>query len=373
VKPLRMGLIGTGAIMRDAHMVGLTALRDAGRMELVAACDVRRDVAQALATQHAIPQVFTDHREMLRQLDLDIVDIATPSAFHASIALDAFRAGCHVYCEKPLALTPADVRRLIRARDKAGKLLMTGQHMRFEGRHAAMKQYADAGVLGDVYYAKASWLRRRGAPGWGGFLTRSLAGGGPVIDIGVHVLDLTLWMMGFPRPVAVSGVAPQKLASLDHVYNRPSWGDWRAQRQVFDVEDFAAGFVRFENGAVLALETSWLLNVVEEETMKSMLCGTRGGMDVFAGKIVTQEYGIMRVSELQNFPQPKPHGAAIIAFVDAIEKGTPVPVPPEETLYVMAILDGIYRSHARGGAEVKLRLDPLPAAGKPRRRAGKGR
>jgi predicted dehydrogenase len=165
--------------------------------------------------------------------------------------------------------------------------------------------------------------------------------------------------------VAVSGVAPTKLADQDYIVNRPGWGDWRkGRKQVFDVEDFAAGFVRFANGGVLFLEASFLLNMMEEEVWKSSVCGTMGGMDITGGKVMTQEHGIIRLSELQNFDQPKPHGAAIIAFVNAIEQGTPVPVPAEETLYVMTILDGIYRSHAKGGAEVKLSLDPLPQPAK---------
>jgi len=349
-------------------MNGWAELVKTGRAELVAACDLRRPSAAALADEFKIPNVFTDFGDMLRKVPLDVVDIATPNMAHAPAALAAFKAGCHVYCEKPLAPTPADVARLIKARDKARRKLMTGQHMRFEGKHAALKRYVDAGVLGEVYYAKTSALRRRGAPGWGAFLTKRLSGGGPLIDIGVHVLDLTLWLMGFPRPVSVSGVAPTKVAHLQGLVNRPGWGKWQGTKQVFDVEDFAAGLVRFADGAVLFLEASFLLNMVDEEIMTAMICGTKGGIDVGGGRIVTQEHGIMRVSGLQNFEEPKPHAAAIIAFIDAIEKDGPVPVPPEQTLYVMAILDGIYRSNARGGAEVKLNVPALPAARKPRRR-----
>lgn len=368
MKPLRVGLIGTGGIMRGAHMNGWKALVDEGRVLLTAACDMRRPSAQALAEEFAIANVFTDFKQMFRRVDLDVVDVATPNMAHAPAALAAFKAGCHVYCEKPLAPTPADVKRLIAARNKAGRKLMTGQHMRFEGKNAALKRYVDAGMLGDIYYAKTSALRRRGAPGWGAFLTKRLSGGGPLIDIGVHVLDLTLWLMGFPRPVAVSGVAPTKLAGLGHIVNRPGWGAWRGTKQVFDVEDFAAGFVRFADGAVLYLEASFLLNMVKEDYGGSMICGTLGGIDVEAGKIVTQEQGIIRVSDLENYDTPKPHAAAIIAFIDAVEKDGPVPVPPEETMYVMTILDGIYRSHAKGGAEVKLNVPPLP---KPRRKRRK--
>ena len=355
--------------MRGAHMNGWQALVEQGRVELVGACDLRKESAASLAKEFAIPHVFTDFKRMLRKVDLDAVDIATPNMAHAPAALEAFKAGCHVYCEKPLAPTPGDVARLIAARDKAGRKLMTGQHMRFEGKNAALKRYVAAGALGEIYYAKTSALRRRGAPGWGAFLTKRRAGGGPLIDIGVHVLDLTLWLMGFPKPVSVAGVAPTKLAHLGYIVNRPGWGEWKGTKQVFDVEDFAAGFVRFADGAVLFLEASFLLNMVKEDYGGSMICGTRGGIDVEAGKIVTQEHGIIRVSDLENYETPKPHAAAIISFVESIEKNGPVAVPPEETMYVMSILDGIYRSHAKGGAEVKVKVDALPKA----RKAGRGK
>lgn len=354
VKSLRVGLIGTGGILSGAHMVGWSALRDAGRVELVAACDAKRERAEKLAKEQKIPNVFEDFGKMFGKVDLDVVDIATPNMFHMPAALAAFKAGCHVYCEKPLAPTPQEVKKLIAARDEAGKCLMTGQNMRFEGRNQALKRYAEAGVLGEVYYARASMLRRRGAPAWGGFLKKSLAGGGPLIDLGVHVLDLVLWLMGFPKPVAVCGVAPTKLANLDYVVNYPPWGDWKRDGKDFDVEDFAVGLVRFEGGAVLVLETSFLLNMVENGLHKAMICGTRGGMEVTEGKIMTQEHGVVRVSDLEGYDEPKSHGAAIKAFIEAIEKKKPVPVPAEQTLHVMAILDGIYRSHAKGGKEVAI-------------------
>jgi predicted dehydrogenase len=356
MKPLRVGLIGTGMIMRDAHMFAWPALRDAGRVELVAACDIRPEVLDAFAKQYNITKTYGDHREMLRKEDLDVVDIATPNACHAEIAINAFKAGCHVYCEKPLAPTPAEIRSMIKARDKAGKLLMTGQHLRFDGRMAAMKRYINTGILGDVYYTRAAWIRRRGAPVWGGFLSKKISAGGPGIDIGVHVLDLSMWMMDFPKPVSVTGIAPQKLVKQDYVVNRPDLGGWREKGLVFDVEDFVAAFIRFDNGAALSLEASWLLNTVDEEVMQCSLFGTRGGADCWKSKIVTQEHGVMRVSELANVPAPKPHAAAIIAYIDCLEKGTPVPVPPEESLVVISILDGIYKSYAKGG-EVKINVE----------------
>ena len=175
-----------------------------------------------------------------------------------------------------------------------------------------------------------------------------------------------MWMMDFPRPVAVTGVSAQKLAEMDYLVNRPDLGSWQEKGLVFDVEDFVAAFVRFENGAALSLEASWLLNMVDEEVTQCALFGTRGGIDCWKGKIVTQEQGVMRVSEIANVPAPKPHAAAIMAYVDCLEQGTPVPVPPEESLVVISILDGIYRSEKTGGRGQDQRRD----AAAPRQEAG---
>jgi predicted dehydrogenase len=227
--------------------------------------------------------------------------------------------------------------------------------MRFEGKHEALKRYADAGLLGEVYYAHVAALRQRGAPGWGAFLTKRLSGGGPLIDIGVHVLDLTLWMMGFPRPVAVSGVAPTKLANLPGIVNRPGWGDWRTGRkQVFDVEDFAAGFVRFRNGAVLSLEVSWLLNIREPEYQKIWLMGTKAGAEWPALTIFGEKAGCITDSQLA-FPNDRAdgHHTELAAFKDAILRKKPSPVPPEQSLNVQRILHGLYQSY-KAGKEVKV-------------------
>jgi predicted dehydrogenase len=346
-------------IMDGAHMFAWPVLREQGRVEIVAACDIRPDVLKAFAAKYGIAKTYEDHREMLAQEDLDVVDIATPNACHAEIAINAFKAGCNVYCEKPLAPTPAEIRAMIKARDKAGKRLMTGQHLRFDGRNAALKRYINAGTVGDIYYARAAWVRRRGVPVWGAFTSRALSAGGPGIDIGVHVLDLSMWMMDFPRPVGVTGISGRKLADMDYVVNRPDLGGWKEKGQTFDVEDFVAAMIRFDNGAALSLEASWLLNMVDEEVMQCTLFGTRGGIDCWKGKIVTQEQGVMRVSEIQNVPAPKPHAAAIIAYVECLEKGAPVPVPPEESLVVLSILDGIYKSE-KTGAEVKIKVEMPP-------------
>jgi predicted dehydrogenase len=158
------------------------------------------------------------------------------------LSIAALEAGKHVICEKPLAPTPAEVQKMIAARDKSGKLLMTAQHFRFQGNAQAMKAEIDGGALGDVYHARSWMLRRTWAPTGRGFIMKQNSGGGPCIDIGVHILDLTLWMMGHPKAVAVTGVTQDKLAKLPGAFS--TWGG--AIPKEFDVEEFAAAFVRFE-------------------------------------------------------------------------------------------------------------------------------
>jgi predicted dehydrogenase len=265
-------------------------------------------------------------------------------------------AGKDVICEKPLAPKPSDIKKMIKARNKTKRLLMTAQHFRFGGNAEALKAEVDKGVLGDVYHARSWMLRRSGAPCRPGFICREHSGGGPCIDIGVHILDLTLWMMGNPKPVAVTGVAAAPLA---HVPGQ--WATWRDAPipQDFDVEDFAAAFVRFENGATLVLEVSWLLHHdVEGEDMQMWLYGVEGGAhwpkcEVYSSNYETRQL-YNKTLKLTKDPM-EPHALECIEFARAIAEGRPSPVPPEHSLQVLSILDGIYRSQ-QAGKEYELSL-----------------
>ena len=205
----------------------------------------------ARGARHPDARRFTDWRDLTALAELDIVDICTPNQTHTEIALAALKHGKHVLCEKPLATSSAEVLQLQTAVRQAGKLLMTAQHFRFDPISLQMKKLIDDGGLGDVYYTRAQWLRRCFVPARPTFIERRLSGGGPGFDIGVHVLDLAL-VHGVPRPVSVSATTQSKLAHRADLGG--GWGDWDRER--FDVEDFAAGFVRFANGAVLMLEAT---------------------------------------------------------------------------------------------------------------------
>ena len=343
---LKVGIIGVGGIART-HIPGWQASPDA---ELVAGSDLGEEVLQRFGEENGVAKLDTDPEVIFNDSDIDIIDICTPNMYHAPLAIAALEAGKHVICEKPLAPTPADIERMIEARDKSGKTLMTAQHFRFQGASKAMKAELETGVLGDIYHARSWMLRRAGAPTGGGFILKEHSGGGPCIDIGVHILDLTLWFMGNPEPVAVSGSARAELAHQKGAFSQMGG---QAIPAHFDVEDFATAYVRFDNGATLIIEVSWLLHHdVQGEDMQMWLYGTGGGAhwpkcEVYESNYQTRQHYNRALKLLPDGIEA--HAQECVEFAAAVANGLPSPVPAEESLQVLKILDGIYRSQERGG------------------------
>ena len=349
-KSLKVGIIGVGGIART-HIPGWNASPHA---DLVAGCDISEDIVKQWGETNRIKKLVTDSADLFNDADIDIIDVCTPNMYHAPLAIAALEAGKHVICEKPLAPTPQDIRNMIAARDMSGNMLMTAQHFRFQPNSKAMKAEIDTGVLGEVYHARSWMLRRNGfSPGLG-FVLKKNSGGGPCIDIGVHILDLTLWFMGNPQPVAVTGVARAELAHRTGAFC--AWGGEIPQE--FDVEDFAAAFVRFDNGATLILEVSWLLHHdIHGEDMQMWLYGTTAGAHwpkcefLESNSETKQHYN----RTLQLFPNLlEPHAQECVEFAQAIVDDAPSPVPPEQSLQVISILNGIYQSQEQGG---EIRVD----------------
>ena len=348
---LKVGVIGVGGIART-HMPGWEASEHA---EVVAGADINEAVLQPWGEKYTVSKLFTDSADLFRDPDIDIIDICTPNNYHAPLSIAAMQAGKHVLCEKPLAPTPAAIRDMIASRDASGKMLMTAQHFRFRGSSKAMKAEIEAGAVGDIYHARSWLLRRAAAPTRPGFIMKKHSSGGPCIDIGVHVLDLTLWLMGNPKPVAVSGVARAELAHQEGAFS--IWGG--AIPPEFDVEDFSAAFVRFENGATLILEVSWMLHHETgegAEDMQMWLYGTRGGChwprsEFYASNNATQQHYNRQLRLTRDTLEP--HALECVEFAQAVVDGAPSPVPAEQSLQVMQILDGVYRSQVVGG-EVRL-------------------
>jgi len=349
-KVLKVGIIGVGGIAKT-HMPGWNASPHA---EVVAAADVSAAYLDPFCAEWKVLRQTLDAAEIINDPDIDIIDICTPNNYHAPIAIAAMEAGKHVLCEKPLAPAPADIRRMIEARDRTGKMLMTAQHFRFRGNSKAMKAEIAAGALGDIYHARSWMLRRAAAPTRPGFIMKQHSGGGPCIDIGVHILDLTLWFMGNPKPAAVTGVARAELAHVPGAFS--IWGGPIPPE--FDVEDFATAFVRFDNGATLILEVSWLLHHdnPQGEDMQMWLYGTKAGSHWPKCEFYETNYDTSqhynRLLKL-TADRLEPHAQECVEFAQAIVDGAPSPVPAEQSLQVMTILDGIYRSQ-RAGREVSL-------------------
>ena len=343
---LKVGVIGTGGIVRT-HMPGWA---DSPHAEVTAAADINQAALQSWGETYGVTNLTTNTAELINNPDIDIIDICVPNNYHAPLAVAALNAGKHVLCEKPLAPTPALVREMMAARDASGKMLMTAQHWRFAASSQALKYEIDQGALGNIYHAR-SWMLRRGfTPYTAGFVSKAQSAGGACIDIGVHILDLTLWMMGNPRPLTVSGVTNTKLAHLPGAWSE--WNNADVDPDIYDVEEMAAAFIRFENGATLMMEVSWMLHHGQTgEDMRMWLYGDKGGSvwpkcEIYSSNNESKQYYNRQLVRTDN--RVKPHALECMEFAKAIAEGAPSPVPAEQSLQVMTILDAIYRSQETG-------------------------
>jgi predicted dehydrogenase len=337
----RVGIIGTGGIAQAVHIPGWKAVPG---VEIAAVADVDRATAEKAAGMAGASKVFTDYRDLLK-LDLDAVDVCTPNRVHTPVVLAALARGFHVLCEKPLAVSTSEVRRMGELADKKRRILMTGQNNRFRVESLAVKTWAAAGNLGPVYHARVRANRRAWLPPRPGFIDEKLSGGGPCMDIGVHALDAALWIMGFPKPVRVTGTAKVNFAKGSKIPGK--WGEW--DRKMYSVEDFAAGFVHFDNGATMTLEASWLGHQTEDEDFNFELFGTEASVKWPSAAISTVTAGMFLDGKLSSARWiESSHSEEIRLFHDAIRSGKPSPVPWTETISVIAILEAIYQSQKLG-------------------------
>ncbi|NSW55741.1 MAG: Gfo/Idh/MocA family oxidoreductase [Armatimonadetes bacterium] len=345
-KKFRVAFVGAGGIAQGAHFPGWKALPDC---EIVAIADVRRETALAAAEKAGIGEdmIFEDYKKMLESVEADIVDVCTPNCYHKDPVIAAFKAGCHVIVEKPIGVSRKEAEQMTEAGHNAGKLFMVAQSMRFQDNSLAMKDWVDAGYVGDIYWARASYLRQRGVPAWGAFIVKEMSAGGPGYDLGVHILDLCLHLMGHPEPVSVSAGMWLELA------NKPSLMKHDPKKYTVP-EEFVAGFVRFANGAAISLETSWALNV-PEGSGAIVLAGTKGGMQNSPLTLVREEAGMLMnaTPAINPYAGIASHSEEIRRFVEAIKSGGPSPVPGEQAIMTQRILDGLYTS-AQKGKEVKV-------------------
>lgn len=352
-KRLRIGIIGCGGIANAKHMPSLKAIN---RVDMVAFCDIIPEKAEKAAKEFGVPgaKVYTDYRELLADQTIDVVHVCTPNRMHAPITIDALNAGKHVMCEKPMAKTAQEARAMVEAAKKSGKKLTIGYQNRHKAESRYVKSVIERGDLGEIYYAHAFSVRRRGTPNWGVFLNEYEQGGGPLIDIGTHSLDLTLYLMNNYKPKMVVGTAYKKVENPEE--GNP-WGGWPQGANT--VEDSAFGFIVFENGATVYLESSWALNIAKPIPEGStILCGTKAGAHILDDVVINKaEFG--RLVETR----PDMHSGGVAFYdgvgetpaiteqqrwIDAIENDTDPVVLPEQACVVSEILEAIYTSAKTG-------------------------
>lgn len=340
---LKVGIIGAGGIAKDVHIPNYLAC--GSKVEIVAIADVVAERAQEVADGYEIPHAFGSYEEMLEKVKLDAVSICVPNKFHATAAIAALEAGCHVLCEKPPAMDADEAELMMETAKNAGKILTYGFHYRYSPEVEITKSFIDADEMGDIYSARVHAIRRRGIPGWGVFTNKELQGGGALIDIGVHMLDTALYLMGYPEPDVVLGKTHQQIGNKKGV---GLLGEWDYEN--FTVEDMAVGMVTFKNGATLTLEAAFAANVEKNDTMQVSLMGSKGGADVFPLKIYQEKHNTLLDITPAYPPQIDGHQREISLFVESCLEGNTPLSTPEQGVIIQKIIDAIYESAETGKA-----------------------
>ena len=360
---LKAGLIGCGGIANGKYFPGIKANNTL--CEMVAFCDIEEGRAAKAAKEWgtADSKAYKDYKELLSQADVDVVFVMTPNASHAPIVEEAFAAGKHVMCEKPMAASLEDAERMLEAWKKSGMQFTIGYQCRLRPEIQALHKMIKAGDLGEIYFAKATAVRRRAVPTWGVFTDKSQQGGGPLIDIGNHALDMTLWLMNNYEPASVSGSVFYKLGGLQEATEGNLFGAW--DTKTFDVEDSAFGFIKMKNGATIILESAWALNVSESREASTTLCGTKAGAEIRSGVSFPRDELIInrgahgqlfdeKLCEVGNINFTASKDSDSLAAVElrhwleALHGQGEVLVKPEQAFMVTKILDAIYKSAADG-------------------------
>ncbi|TCI52278.1 Gfo/Idh/MocA family oxidoreductase [Exiguobacterium sp. SH1S21] len=329
---MKIGIIGTGGIATNAHIPHYIA---AGA-DVVAVMNRTRERGEVVARQFGIERVYDTVADMLANEQLDAVSVCTPNALYKDHVIQALDAGCHVLCEKPPAISEREADEMLQAAKRANRTLHYGFHFRHRTDTQLLKRLIDSNELGHIYAATALALRRRGIPGWGVFTDKELQGGGALLDIGVHMLDLALYLMDYPKPVDVVGHVGQYLGTRPGV---GLMGDWDADN--FSVEDTARAMVTFENGASLFLDASFMANIGPKDTMNVELRGTAGGASLFPLTIHTEEHGALFDKTPAHLTLDDPYATQIRSFLEAC-RHEPSYEQAEQAVLLHQIIDRIY-------------------------------
>ncbi|NYF15425.1 putative dehydrogenase [Microbacterium sp. AK009] len=349
--PLRVGIVGTGYAGTTAG----EAYRAIPGVEVVAVAGKEADRLAALSAAWGVEDVYPDWESIVARDDIDVVSVATPNALHDVISIAALRSGKHVFCEKPLAITAAAARAMVAAATENDRVLEVAFNHRRRADVQWAHRYLEETGVGPIYHARASWKRRSGIPGltsW--FTSRDLAGGGALIDLGPHVIDSLLYLIGEPRVVAVSAVAHGELG-------RAGYGAMDNREQMagsgrFEVEDLVSALLRLENGASVALEISWAGHTADDEDISIELLGIDGGLRLFVPRYKPQDTLWVYRHEAGAPVTLRPdvtvaggeHSLVITEFVDVVRSGDWTGHHGEFALHRTEIIDACYRSAAEG-------------------------
>ena len=360
-RKIKLGVIGSGFIGR----VHLNQFKSIENVELAGLTDLNSDMANKTAKEFKVQEVFESAQSMIDSPKIDALVIGVPNKHHAALAVRALQTGKHVLLEKPMAINGLEAKQIVEAQRATGNILMIAHQMRWQWLSLHAKQQVENGALGKIYNAKAGMWRKKAIPGWGSWFTRkSESGGGPLIDIGVHVLDLALWLLGNPRPVAVFGSTYAEFGPLKKAIGKwgtPQWGGY------FDVEDLATAMIRMADGSTLTLEVSWAAHTDSDNRHFIHLMGSQGGLSLYSDRIKLTGQQFDTAFDIDVSP-PTPgtatpgtaqatdcRGLLSRHFVDCINENRQ-PVSDAISGYVNnVILDAIYES-AQTGKLVE--LDP---------------
>lgn len=353
---VKIGIIGTGLIAQFAH---IPAYQESGA-EIIAVCDIVEKRAKEVAERFSIPRVYRDYKELLEDPDIEAVSICTPNHLHAQMTIDALENSKHVLCEKPMAMNLKEAESMLDTAKKTGKILMVGFNNRFRGDAQKLKQFIDSGKLGEIYYARVGYMRRRGTPrGW--FTVKNESGGGPVVDIGVHIIDLTRYLMGNPKPVSVFATTYKKFPGY-RIDGKQTWDssdvkDGFRDGKLNDVEDLAIAMIKFDNASTMFVEVSWAANIPGDRFYVN-LCGTKAGAEldsynpIHKGaknnnaplKLFGEEMNSL-IDYYIDPPKVKSHFEEIKYFLSCVEENKhPEICKPEDGVEIQKILDAIYES-----------------------------
>lgn len=346
----RIGIIGAGTVARDNQIPAFLKCEEA---EVVAVFDRHIERAQALCQRYGIPKAYSVLEDLLNDDEINCVSICTGNVSHESLVIAAAKAGKNILCEKPMAISVQEAENMKKAVEESGVTFMMAFVNRFRQESIMLAELMEQGRFGEVYHARCGWVRRRGTPsGW--FTDRSKSGGGAVLDIGVHVIDLTWYLMGRPRPVSVSGVTHRRIGAYE-TRSVKGWAATGAKNGVFDNEEAATALIRFENGASMSVDVSWAING-KEEKMFSKIYGTKGGASFRPLEIYGEEDGFLTDTVPVLVPEDTWQPAferETAHFAHCVVTGQRPMPSVDDGVTMQRMLNAIYES-AEKGSEIKL-------------------